>query len=138
MTETKCIKCDAVLEPVGPSDTNFQFENALWLGFFGGYGMFVESRIFVQDPNDMSEMAIRGASYELVICHDCAHEFMDTNPWMKKVFDPAHSHTHTSKYMMNNPEHYGPDYTSRSSDSEPDLPAPWLIVDEDTWNRNDW
>lgn len=138
MIETKCTKCDAVLKPVMPEDTNFQFENALWLGFHGGYAMFVESRMFAEDEHESAETILPGVSYELVLCHDCAHEFMDTNPWMKRIFDPARSHTHTLAYAANNPDHYGPDYPTRSNDAEPDLPAPWLLVGEDTWNRNDW
>ncbi|SRR5580765_566535 len=42
----KCSKCDTELVPDhgAPDDpVTYQFQNALWIGFFGGYGMFVDN-----------------------------------------------------------------------------------------------
>ena len=44
MTETRCVGCDARLEPDAASpDGTYQFTNALWIGFHGGYAMFVDN-----------------------------------------------------------------------------------------------
>jgi len=42
----RCYACNAELEPDGP-DTDYQYDNALWITLDGGYGMFVESESFM-------------------------------------------------------------------------------------------
>ena len=104
---TQCIKCEAKLVPEH-EPTDYQFDNALWLGFFGGYGMFVDELIGWggEKPNQI----IHNADYEAVLCHDCAHEFAVINPWVKKLFDPHNSHSHKTSYVESHPDHYGWDY----------------------------
>lgn len=43
--DTHCYACNAVL--TSDCDTNYQFDNALWITLGGGYGMFVESESFM-------------------------------------------------------------------------------------------
>lgn len=89
----QCIQCEQELESVFPdwynTTTDYQFDNALWLGFFGGYGMFVESPEYTGN-NDSTLSAV---SYEAVLCHDCAHKLCETLPWVKKLLKPDTSHT---------------------------------------------
>ena len=41
---TTCTRCDAALTPDNAMpDTDYAFDNALWIGFYGGYGMFVDN-----------------------------------------------------------------------------------------------
>ena len=113
-----CFKCDTELELNCPDlvkegETPYQFDNALWIAFHGGYGMFVESAWILDDPKRTDRFP--GAAYEFVICHDCAHEFMDNNPWLKNLFDPRQSHSHKMKYVEANPDHYGWDYDHRAN-----------------------
>lgn len=98
---TKCYSCGLDLEPVGGFKTNYQFDNSLWLGFHGGYGMFI-------DP--MVRTPVLGANEEAVICHDCAHELCAKVPWIEKLLDSYSSHSHTDEYHIDNLDHYGWDY----------------------------
>ena len=105
---TKCFKCGTLLTPEGPrnNETTYQFDNALWLGLFGGYGMFVDNMTDFE-PRDS---VLKGSDYECVLCHDCAHQFMDDNPWLKKLFHPYNTHAHTKSFTEANPDHFGWDY----------------------------
>lgn len=105
---TYCFKCNTELVPDGPpnNQTKYQFDNALWLGLFGGYGMFVDNMTDFE-PRDS---ILKGSDYECVLCHDCAHQFMDDNPWLKKLFHPYNTHAHKSAYAEANPDHFGWDY----------------------------
>lgn len=88
----------------------YQFDNALWVEFSGGYAMFVESPMFLPD----------GKPLRVVICHDCAHEACEKLPWMEKLIDPHGSHAHNAEYMAANPTHQGWDYDyDRRSDASP-------------------
>lgn len=45
---TQCARCKAALDPdvapnQDPDEVKYQFENALWIAFHGGYGMFVDN-----------------------------------------------------------------------------------------------
>jgi len=41
---SKCYACNKHLTPDNACpDTEYQFDNALWIGFHGGYGMFVDN-----------------------------------------------------------------------------------------------
>jgi hypothetical protein len=75
-----CHGCSTRLVPGLRTDTDYQFDNALWLQFDGGYGMFI-------DP--MTEEPVRA-----VICHACAHQLCDTVPWLAGLLNPANSHSH--------------------------------------------
>ena len=106
---TTCTKCDKVLVPVH-GDTNYQFDNALWIGLFGGYGMFVDN---IDETLAEQKNILKGSDYELVLCHECAHEFFDNNSWLKGIINPHKSHSHTEEYHQHHPEHYGWDYDKK-------------------------
>ena len=125
-----CFKCNKTLDPLAGMETDFQFDNALWLGFFGGYGMFVESPRMARENSD-EPTVIPGASFEAVLCHECAHEFMDTNPWLKRLFEPYSSHAHSSSYMARFSDHYGWDYDKRQEDLYVPAHNPWDEVSDD-------
>lgn len=88
-------ECGRELVPEANTDTEYQFDNALWIRFDGGYGMFV-------DP--MRE------EYKIVICHECAHALCDQHPWIGKLLNPHGSHAHKTAYVEAHPDHYGWDY----------------------------
>ena len=87
---TRCASCETPLEPLFPETaTSYQFENALWVGLFGGYGMFV-------DEIDGGDDRLPGSPYiAAALCHDCAHEACDALPWLAKLIKPATSHSHS-------------------------------------------
>lgn len=96
-----CYSCGAELKPdVINLETNYQFENALWVGFFGGYGMFV-------DDIDSAPSTLEGAAHEAVICHECAHKLCDNNPWIERLIQPLKSHSHRREFWEANPTHEG-------------------------------
>lgn len=78
---TPCAACGLHLTP-DHADTDYQFDNALWIHFHGGYGMFVESPDFTN------------GELKAVICHDCAHRLCAENPWLDRLLDPIGSHAH--------------------------------------------
>jgi hypothetical protein len=75
-----CYGCAKRLVTALPDDTDYQFDNALWVQFDGGYGMFI-------DP--MGDERAR-----VVICHECAHDLCDKVTWVGALLDPAKSHSH--------------------------------------------
>jgi hypothetical protein len=77
-----CIACGRVLEPVFPESCYPQFENALHLEFDGGYGEFVDGPF--HEPGPLA----------VILCHACAHDLAARNPWIERILDPEHSHTH--------------------------------------------
>lgn len=106
-----CIQCDNKLTPiVDYREETYQFDNALWIGFFGGYGMFVESPEYVHDDANTIPKELPVATHEAVLCHDCAHELTETIPWIKDLLNPYISHTHTEAYIAKNPDHEGIDH----------------------------
>ena len=77
-----CYSCNKPLEPVAISSMeSYQLDNALWITFSGGCGMFI-------DPIDEDQ------NNNVVICHDCAHSLCATVPWIDKLLDPQESHSH--------------------------------------------
>lgn len=91
--EKTCTQCKQVLETVVPNDTTeYQYDNALWIGFYGGYGMFVESPEYAHYPPQKT--VLPHATHEAVLCHDCAYELCEMLPWLKEMIDPENSHTH--------------------------------------------
>lgn len=101
----KCQNCDKTLQKIDDFETDYQFENALWINFSGGYGMFVESNPY--NNNENPPQHFKETDYESVICHDCAHGLCDTVPWISKILKPLLSHSHTQEFWDNNPEHDG-------------------------------
>lgn len=97
----KCYACEVELEPEGGFTTDYQFDNALWIGFHGGYGMFIDT---------MQRTEILKAQEEAVICHECAHALCDKVPWISKLLYPHGSHSHKASYREEHPNHYGWDY----------------------------
>lgn len=114
---TNCLSCNDVLVPIDENnETNYQFDNALWVGFFGGYSMFV-------DGGDDSKKVISGSDHEAVICHDCAHKLCEMVPWINKLINPESSHAHLASYWEANPEHKGWDNPDPKSDERKSLDA---------------
>ena len=85
-----CDSCGVTLTPEFREDTDYQFDNALWIGFHGGYGMFVDSHVGRNAPSHN----IGGADEQAVICHDCAHALCEAHPWIAAILEPATSHAH--------------------------------------------
>ena len=96
---THCASCREELIPDGNMDTDYQFDNALWITFDGGYGMFI-------DP--MCDKPPR-----MVLCHECAHKLCDNNPAIHALLKPHSSHSHKTAYVEAHPDHYGWDYSAR-------------------------
>lgn len=86
---TTCCGCAAQMTPQFPDHpTSYQFDNALWIGFHGGYGMFID------DLLDEPTTVLPGAGKEAVLCHTCAHALCDAVPWIAALLDPGFSHSH--------------------------------------------
>ena len=101
----KCINCKNDLKPIsGNEDTKYQYDNALWIGFFGGYSMFVDD---IDTEFGINKPTIAGAAQEAVLCHECAHELCETVPWINALLNPLESHAHTGEYWEKNPDHDG-------------------------------
>lgn len=94
--EVRCHACDA---PMRPDHTNhaddYQLDNALWLEFNGGYGMFIDNY---------------DERVKAVICHECAHDLCDQIPWIGKLLNPYSSHSHKTEWKDAHPDHWGWDY----------------------------
>ena len=86
---TLCQVCEKALEPLFDDETKYQFDNALWIGFFGGYSMFVDE---IGEGDDR----LPGAPYAAaVLCHECAHTLCDEHPWIAALLKPETSHAHS-------------------------------------------
>ena len=85
--DTCCVNCEQVLEKVFRHDvapTFYQFQNALWIGFFGGYGMYVDE---LSDLPYGTERVLPGRpDFEAVLCGNCADELVKQHPWMQRLF----------------------------------------------------
>ena len=110
-TTKTCVACGKNLRNVfssdpggGLYDNRYQFEDSLWIGFHGGYGMFLdnfnatiaENEFMAESPEELTykeERLLPGQpDYEAVICHDCAHELCEKVPWIKSLLeDPKHN-----------------------------------------------
>lgn len=82
-----CLACNKVLE--SDHDTDYQFNNALWIAFHGGYGMFTDNCF-----EAIGRKLPGQPDHEAVICHECAHELCATVPWIDKLIQPLSSHAH--------------------------------------------
>lgn len=106
----ECFNCEQELRPVlAGNNTNYQYDNALWIGLFGGYGMFIESPDAVDNSN-IDALNGSGATFELVLCHDCAHKLCVMFPKLEGIIDTHSAHSHRLGYVEENPDHYGWDY----------------------------
>lgn len=76
---TPCQSCGATL--VTDYDSDYQFDNALWIDFGGGYGMAIDP---IEDA----------AKMKVVICHTCFHDLCDAVPWIGDLLQPTSSHSH--------------------------------------------
>lgn len=93
-----CHSCKSKLvSATNDPDTQYQFDNALWIHFEGGYGMFV----------DDVEAELTGSlpRHRVVICHECAHSLCDAISWIKELLEPHSSHSHTVEYEKTHPDH---------------------------------
>lgn len=81
-----CRACGGELVPAMNRDTDYQFDNALWVTFDGGYSMFIDP----VDAEDRDRMRV-------VLCHDCAHELCEQVRWIAELLDPERSHAHRSE-----------------------------------------
>lgn len=97
-TLRNCLSCGT--RPTLERSWGEEYENALPVTLYGGYGMFFD---------DLEEPA-----KHFVLCHDCAHRIFDANPWLRTIFEPTRSHSHTEEYATAHPEHYGWDYDERA------------------------
>lgn len=101
---TKCYNCKEELKKqfeFKKDEPHYQFDNALWIAFHSGYGMYVE------DDGNANILKETGASYEAVVCHDCADLMCEAFPFMKELLDPDQAHSHTAEYWAKNPDHVG-------------------------------
>ena len=88
-----CAKCETPLKSVGDlhpmrrrDDWSVQYDRALAIEFIGGYGMF-------DDPYSKTSRELT-----VVLCHDCAHQFLKDNPWIK-VISNTHGHMHEGTHF---------------------------------------
>jgi len=116
-----CAACGLELKAVEPttpdSESTYQFDNALWIGFFGGYSMFVDD---IDRSFGHSAPMLEGAAEEAVICHDCAHELCERMPWIGNLLKPWLSHAHSKEFWEKNPHHVGWDRPDLSGESPTD------------------
>lgn len=99
----KCKNCNKQLEQLDNIETDYQFDNAMWITFNGGYGMFIESSPF--NNNDIEPIHFKDSDFEVVICHECSHDLCNKIPWIKDLLKPLKSHSHTQEFWDNNPDH---------------------------------
>lgn len=98
---TSCADCGGDLEPVFPDmDTDYQFDNALWISFQGGYAMFM-------DPMGTPKGPMGVGGYQAVLCHGCAHALCEAHPWVDALIQPLRSHAHTLEFWAAHPDHDG-------------------------------
>lgn len=62
--------------------------------------------MFVDNMEGFSS-PLEGADYAAVLCHDCAHDLCEKNPWIAALLRPELSHSHTKEFWKENPEHEG-------------------------------
>ena len=81
-----CYACSTKLTPVFDEETTYQFDNALWLGFLGGYGMFTDN---IRANHTLGEgrkgAGLNDPDYRVVICGNCATKLCDKVPWIKEL-----------------------------------------------------
>lgn len=91
---TQCTACGDTLVPVFEGhDTVSQYENALIIGFYGGYGMFTDNIEVVF--GDEKRLLPGSPCEEAIICHSCAHALCKAVPWINRLIEPLNSHAHS-------------------------------------------
>lgn len=79
----QCTACKAPLVPVFDEETPYQFRDALWVGFHGGYAMFVDNLDVNPLWGDPSSRVLPGPpDYEALLCKTCADALVSTVPWL--------------------------------------------------------
>ena len=93
MPDTYCVACDTKLSPDNACpDTDYAFENALWICFHGGYGMFVDN-LAATLPNNTEDRWLRDEDGEyLTVESDRWEGAVDPidNPDYKPTFNEPH------------------------------------------------
>lgn len=94
---TRCFACDTELSP-DPSfpDAEYQFDNALWIGFHGGYGMFVD-HLEAKLPNNSDERWLRNSDERDAFGLFCDFKLDDDG---KLVDDPEWLPTFNAERML--------------------------------------
>ena len=64
-------------------------DSSLTMGF-----LWREDYAYGEDEAPGKNKQIPHASFEALICHDCAHALFEQNPWMNDLLRPFHSHSH--------------------------------------------
>lgn len=105
-----CASC-AVELVADHTDTDYQYDNVLWIEFHGGYGMFIDPAFDGRFPGP-----IRTSNPHVAICHECAHSLCAQHPWIDSLLKPHGSHSHRSDYHAAHPDHWGWDYDRRATD----------------------
>ena len=74
---TNCTRCGGELIPDDAMpDTPYAFDNALWIAFHGGYGMFVDN-LEVRLPTNSEDRWLRDDDGEYLIGTDCICDVQD-------------------------------------------------------------
>jgi hypothetical protein len=135
---TVCSRCHTPL--TSDSDTNYQFENALWVGLHGGYAMFTDN--FASWPTNTSERWIVDDDADLAPFGGGGGDVIENEDWEPEYEEPrilpgrpehefvlchfcAHAlteflgierdevsrwHSHRDDYRASHPNHFGWDY----------------------------
>ena len=77
-----CVKCGKELSAVFPDiphrrkedEYKYPLQDALLIGFVGGYGMFFDDE-----------------TKRFILCHSCTHALIEANSWMTTVFEAHHN-----------------------------------------------
>lgn len=89
MSRSMCGRCSDELTPVSPhGDEGYQYDNALWIGGFGGFGMFVESPEYESRLTSVDNpLSDTGATFSVLLCGSCAQEFLNEFFALKNSLD---------------------------------------------------
>jgi hypothetical protein len=112
---TECSSCGTVLVPDNAvPDTKYQFENALWIGFYGGYGMFVDN-LNAKLPNNTEDRWLRDEDGEYLVGTECIcvaqdatapmqfHEFKC--PCRNPIDNPDWKPTYNEERILDQPDY---------------------------------
>lgn len=144
---TDCTICGSQLEPVSPdrlvaqmreagwdsatpdsleggqferavSEQAEQYDNALHVSLYGGYGEFCDVGPFEPVPR-------------AIICHSCAHELVIREPWIARVLGIDHRHPHSHRPAKTNHDWQPVDSVGHSMECANGCGAYWTIHGED-------
>jgi len=96
VSSVRCVACKKrlTLESIADDLGTYQFDNALWICFHGGYGMFVDNLDEYSGGENTQPLPCH-PDYQAVICHDCAHDLCEKVPWINDLIRPENSHAHS-------------------------------------------